>query len=131
MGAVSVRVRCGSCTYRANDNTSCDYFFITGHTRMAQPPEKCTFYKRGERCETPKEPQAPASLRANRVYDLDRAKRMWKAGATDREIAKAIGCSRGHVTCWRRNNGLRVNRERARKKGGREHGKAVRGTSGL
>ena len=110
-----MKVRCGTCIYRAKDNISCDFYFITGHTRKAQPPEKCTFYKRGDRCETPKEPQVPASTRktlcGQRTYDLDLAMQMWTAGATDREIALAIGSSLKHVAGWRHNNRLRVNPE--------------------
>ena len=109
-------IRCGSCVYRSKSQLyRCDYSSITGCTRKAQPPEKCTFYKRGNRRETPKKPQGLAAprkmLAANRVYDLDRAMQLWTAGATDREIAEAIGSSRKHVAGWRKNNRLRVNRE--------------------
>lgn len=40
------KIRCGSCLYRASDLVPwrCDYVAIVGHTRLAQPPEKCKYY---------------------------------------------------------------------------------------
>lgn len=45
--------RCGQCMFRARkeDVFRCDYASIMGKTRKAQPPERCTYFRAGERRE--------------------------------------------------------------------------------
>ena len=40
---------CKKCVFRAvNRPWLCDYETVTGHTRLAEPPKKCTHFKEGE-----------------------------------------------------------------------------------
>lgn len=45
--------KCKTCKYRAyhSEIYSCDYIFITGHSRGCDPGNKCTKYKKGNRIE--------------------------------------------------------------------------------
>ncbi len=97
---------------------SCDYMQITGHSKIAQIPDKklrrdyrhCPVYD--NRKPAPKE-RIP-SERAQSKYDWSKGRELYNGGATDREIAEALGCSREAVKWWRRRNRLTVNAEKDR-----------------
>ncbi|MBR3293599.1 MAG: hypothetical protein IKI69_04140 [Oscillospiraceae bacterium] len=96
-------------------DNSCDYLMITGRSRIAQIPEKEQRRNWGAcPCYTPK-------TRARRygpgvqpyTYDWALGTRLYRAGATDRELAKALGCSVANVKYWRGRSGLPANRKGA------------------
>lgn len=108
--------KCPTCRFRSDSKLhDCNYLFITGHSRKAQPPEECTFYEPGEPVDATKQPvviqketrkREPSPARR---YDWDLALQMWKDGACDREIGEAIGCKRATVNNWRHTMGLSCN----------------------
>lgn len=102
----------------------CNYADITGKTRTGQlPPEQldpanCPLYKKGQRVMVTLEPlQFPGSnpkkdvdrARSNSggktKYDWDRARELYGDGATDRQIAAALGCNPHTVYHWRQRSG--------------------------
>ena len=96
--------KCRSCIFKAKRGTmhKCDYASLTGHTRMAVPPEKCVNYVPNN---------APgAKTRAPRTKpDWEAAMALYKRGLNDVEIAEQIGCSKYTVYEWRKRTGLHAN----------------------
>ena len=111
--------RCETCVFRAEKNCAfqCNYLALTGHTRLAVPPEDCTHYMQGDRLETQEqtarflqeleEKQKKPDKR--RKYDWGRAEKLYRAGANDAEIAKELGASATAVYQWRRRMKLSAN----------------------
>ncbi len=106
-----------SCRYWSSPGTgignNCDYMTLTGKSRIAQIPDRkmrsdfdrCPLYEKGKR---PK--LGPVKFGDVRTkYDWALGAQMYKAGATDREIAEALGCTRENVKYWRRNHKLPPN----------------------
>lgn len=111
--------RCKDCFYRARESSVhlCDYASMTGHTRKAQPPEKCTYYQKECR------PREAGKAAGRQQHDWAGAMALWKAGKTDPEIAKAIGVGRQSVRNWRMRNSLSSNWNREKENGGLETAK--------
>lgn len=83
---------------------------------MAEPPEQCTYFRRGDRLETPeKAKQYLEKMRAKALkqqrpkYDWAKAEELYRAGMNDSEIAAAIGCSISGAATWRKRKGLKAN----------------------
>lgn len=93
---------------------SCDYLMITGRSRIAQIKDKrqrrdfgsCPCYSKGRRKWRPRQ-KLPYEMRA--TYDWSLGTRLYRAGASDREIAAELGCSPSGVMYWRRKMGLPAN----------------------
>ena len=114
------KAKCDRCVYQAQPGADylCNYFGITGHTRLAVPPEKCRHFREGERIERPRRrtelPERPAvkqrnAGRSHPRYDWERGKDLYERGLTDGEIAKELGCDTNTVHRWRRKLGLPAN----------------------
>ncbi len=124
--------RCDTCVFRTEITKKyrCDYLALTGHTRLAEPPEACTHYIRGDRLETPEQAtklltkmEEKRQKRAKRrKYDWGKAEKLYRAGANDTEIALALGCCKPAVCQWRRRMKLPANT-----KAGGLHGKRAEG----
>lgn len=103
---------------REHASHSCDYMMLTGRSRIKQIPDpklrsdfsRCPLFERGSRKRLKKAKHEHAAP-SNTKYDWDKAREMYDAGATDREIFTALGCSRKTVQYWRRKNELKPNRE--------------------
>lgn len=81
----------------------CDYASITGHTRMAVPPEKCISYE-------PEKGEMGELIRKTRAKpDWAAAMILYERGMNDAEIAAQMGCSRYTVQGWRYRNKLHAN----------------------
>lgn len=94
--------KCATCVYRTRPGLlyKCDYASMTGHTRLAVPPEKCRHYT----------PEGKAPERKTRTRpDWDAAMILWERGMNDAEIAAQMGCSRYTVQGWRYRNKLHAN----------------------
>lgn len=117
--------RCGKCRYRAKrtDGYRCNYCLITGHTRRAAPPERCRYFRAGNRIEPKsaeadrlravirekeKRPRAPGAGAKPR-FDWDEARRLYDRGANDGEIGRVLGCRPQTVKSWRKRRGLPAN----------------------
>lgn len=95
-------------------DNSCDYMMLTGRSRIAQIPDKAQ-RRNWAAC-----PCYETKTKARRygpgvhpyTYDWALGTRLYRAGATDREIAEALGCSRGNVEYWRRKRKLPANRRK-------------------
>ena len=118
-------IRCKECVFRGKPGKNmCDYAWLVGHTRRAQPPEKCTYFIAGEKLETPeaaaeflgkrkapgaeevqRKPEKPGRKKVN----WERAEELYRTGANDGEIAREIGVSPPTVCNWRRRNQLTAN----------------------
>lgn len=112
--------RCESCVFRAEKNCAfqCNYLALTGHTRLAEPPEECSRYIQGDRLETQeqtarflqelavKQQKKPDK---RRKYDWGRAEELYRAGANDGEIAKELGACATAVYQWRKRMKLPAN----------------------
>ena len=117
------KVRCGKCMFRAIPAApyTCNYCYITGTTRKAQPAEKCRFFRAGERIEPERwaamaaqerlraaEDQKPKTGKP-RKCDWNQARKLYDQGLSDEEIGQAIGCKRSTVCTWRKKNNLPFN----------------------
>ena len=62
-------MKCERCVFRAQASAGyrCDYCAITGHTRLAVPPEKCLHFQKGERIDRSEEKAAPLGVEALRT----------------------------------------------------------------
>lgn len=99
----------------ANPGHSCDYMMLTGRSRIKQIPDphvrknfsRCPLFEAGKRkrLKTAK-PIVPSRTK----YDWDKARVLYDAGATDREIFETIGCTQKNVQWWRGKNKLPCNR---------------------
>ena len=112
--------RCGECRFRGDgfDLVGCDYATITGKTRHAQPPEKCTYFVPGPRMskaeyrkmreQVMKRKRAPGAG-AKEKHDWDKARELYEKGKNDGEIARALGVRPQVVCAWRVRNQLKAN----------------------
>lgn len=107
--------KCEGCRYRGTD-IPCEYILITGRSPQSQgahiDPEGeggCELYERGEQNDR----RESAHMRWNawkrqhhkRINDR-KAMALYSDGASDGEIAAALGVSKGGVAHWRRARGL-------------------------
>ncbi|MBR5342579.1 MAG: hypothetical protein IK149_01635 [Oscillospiraceae bacterium] len=114
-----------SCKYwrdpTANAFHSCDYMMLTGRSRIKQIEDprlrkdygRCPLFEPGKR---PKLRKVKPGLRGTK-YNWAVGMALYRSGATDREIAEELGCSRKAVQWWRRNHKLPCNREDERDTG--------------
>ena len=115
-------MRCKECAFRGKPGKNmCDYAWLVGHTRKAQPPEKCTYFIAGEKLETSEaaaeflkkraEPKAVETQTkpGRKTVNWERAEELYRTGANDGEIAREIGVSPPTVCNWRRRNQLTAN----------------------
>lgn len=119
------RAKCDTCAFRAEEHRifRCNYVYLTGHTRMAEPPEKCTYFRKGKRLESPKETErflaSGAKFAGTRTrrpgagakakYDWSIAWTLYGQGKNDGEISRVMGVASNTVTSWRRREGLPAN----------------------
>lgn len=125
-GKEGKKVKCERCVFRAQASAGyrCDYCAITGHTRLAVPPEKCLHFQKGERIDRSEEKAAPLGVEALRTmgrqsrksrggskpkYDWERGRQLYAQGKNDREIGKELGCDPHTVYLWRKKSGLAAN----------------------
>lgn len=109
--------KCDWCMFRARYRTyRCNYAYLTGHTRQAEPPEQCTHFRAGKRIETPEEAKAMLDRQERKAVRKVRPKTDWKKGLelyhqglSDREIAKALNVAASTICGWRKRNGLPPN----------------------
>lgn len=97
-------------------DNSCDYLMITGRSRIAQIPEK-EQRRNWEACpcyETTRKLVRRGPGMHPYTYDWSLGTRLYREGATDQEIAEALGCSLGNVGYWRRRQGLPANKKGAK-----------------
>lgn len=83
---------------------NCGYMDITGRSRIAQlPPD----LRKPCDCPLNKKRRKPVDDRPRAERDgwADKAEAMYDAGATDKEIAAAVGCDPKYVREWRLNTG--------------------------
>lgn len=134
MGYTERRHECKrrNCQYHAPawSNNGCDYASITGKTRAGQlPPDqrdpaRCPLYKPGRRTRgtltslqlkgsTPNKDRQPAHSNSGgkTKYDWERARKLYGDGATDRQIAAALGCNPHAVYNWRQRSGYLLKNE--------------------
>ena len=102
------RCRHPDCIYRASKDVQgkydfhCNYLFMTGRCRTAGLPERLKLPGNCPRYVPDGTSPAEISTRDWR----DEARRFYDAGATDHEIAEALGISYERVNRWRRAEGL-------------------------
>lgn len=108
------RAKCERCTFRAQAGAAyrCDYFAITGHTRLAAPPEKCRHFQTGARIERTQEkkaafveatPQTKVRRGGSKTkYDWGYGRALYDQGKNDVEISRELGCDTNTVHRWRR-----------------------------
>ena len=113
--------RCKECVFRGTPGKNmCDYAWLTGKTRKAQPAEKCTYFIRGPRLATKEQAEKfleglhkktdTEKKRGGPVkYDWEKAEAMYAAGASDGEIARELGASSTAVFQWRKRMKLPAN----------------------
>lgn len=126
------KLRCHECMFRADPLKlwGCNYEGVTGHTRMAQPPEKCTYFRKGERLQdrhTGTEALRPDRVRRDNAkrlpppvepkYDWEKAQELYALGKNDGEIARVLECPPNSVRSWRRRNNLPANAKAGGKRG--------------
>lgn len=117
VAAVSKKFRCKheDCIYRAQPDSAegyinthaCNYFFLTGRSRIAQhppgrrDPSQCILYmpREGGKVYMNRRTTAP-------VWE-PLAFKMHKQGASDREIAAAVGVSPSTIYVWRVKHGIK------------------------
>lgn len=112
---------CGTCMFRTEGYAlhKCDYAAITGKTRMAEPPENCTHYKKGpkieagmykvlQEAEDAGRKRAPGAG-AKPKHDWDLALRLYKKGYNDGEISRVMGLRPQAVQAWRKRKKLPAN----------------------
>lgn len=108
--------KCDACVFRAEAHQGyrCNYVWLMGHTRRAEPPEACTYFRAGKRLESPEKAEQFINGRkrqpkAKTKYDWGRAEQLYREGRNDGEIARVIGCTPGGVLTWRKRKGFTVN----------------------
>lgn len=104
------RCRRPDCAFRARDVGhvyGCNYFFLTGKSRIAQHPEgqrapaQCKLYiKRGS------EKVVVENRRPNEPVWTTLALSMYKQGETDEQIASVLGLKAWQIAHWRKKNNL-------------------------
>ena len=103
--------------FRARYRTyRCNYASLMGHTRRAQPPEQCTYFREGKRMETPEEAKAmldkqtrKAARKVRDKTDWGRGLELYHQGLIDKEIAKELKVVSSTICGWRKRNGLSPN----------------------
>ncbi len=115
------RAKCERCMFRAQAGAAyqCDYCAITGHTRLAAPPETCRHFQAGARIERNQENKAafveatprPKVRRGGSQpkYDWGYGRALYDQGKNDVEISRELGCAPDTVHRWRRKLGLPAN----------------------
>ena len=84
---------------------TCDYMMLTGHSRIAQIKDRkirgdfarCPVFEKGQR---QKQRNIEPDTRPVR-YDWTLGRKLYKEGASDREIGDALGCDKKTVRQWR------------------------------
>lgn len=122
---------CTKCVFRAvNRMWLCNYETVTGHTRLAVPPERCKHFKEGEPARQTGfellEKLRRAENQENRrksgpkeKYDWSIAKKLHEQGKSDSEIAEVMGCYASVVRLWRKRSNLPINIKPRKKKVGK------------
>ena len=116
---------CEGCVH-ASRAGGCDYLLHTGHSRGCPPGEACAVKDTGQRprrtCQLPpRRSDWDEYRRTAATYALERdetALRLYAAGASDPEIARATGWGVTSVRSWRRQTGRAANTKRKKE----EHG---------
>lgn len=116
------RAKCERCVFRAPTGADyrCDYCAISGHTRLAAPPEKCLHFQEGKRIERAREkpqtfaqavprPKVRRGGGSTPKYDWGRGRALYDQGKNDVEISRELGCGQKTVYRWRRKLGLAAN----------------------
>ncbi len=93
---------------------SCEYLTLTGKSRIKQIPDRrqrrnydaCPCFEPGK-----KPTLRPIRRTEHCKYDWTLGMALYRAGATDRQIAETVGCTRKTVQWWRRKNKLSANRD--------------------
>ena len=117
--------KCDSCVFRAGkgEPNHCDYAALTGRTRKAEPPERCTHRIEGKRLETreeanrlldsqaktPKKKEPAKATKEIKRIDWELGRKLYDEKQSDAEIAEALGCTSSAVTGWRKRRGLPPN----------------------
>ena len=120
---MSKKPNCKKCIFRAKsyDPHRCNFLFVTGHTRKAEPPETCKDFREGARMEQreylllqeglqekAKRQRAPGAGKKEK-FDWSIARRLYDEGKNDGEIGKAMGINPRSVKSWRNRNDLPAN----------------------
>lgn len=114
---------CKKCIFRAKsyEKHGCNFLFVTGHTRKAEPPETCKDFREGARMERreylllqeglqekAKRQRAPGGGRKEE-HDWDKARKPYDEGYNDGQIARVMGLRPQTVCEWRKRNNLPAN----------------------
>jgi len=94
------------CEYWCNESGSCDYEWITGCKLPCEPGKNCDFNP--ERGPISNKPRSKTGGK-KATWDTKKGMELYKAGATDTEIAEAVGISRATIANWRFRNKLPEN----------------------
>lgn len=116
------RAKCERCMFRAPEGADyrCDYCAVTGHTRLAVPPEMCLHFREGKRIDRSQEKTEPFHETVPRTmarhggrstpkYNWRWGKVLYDQGKNDVEISRELGCDPHTVYRWRRKLGLTAN----------------------
>jgi len=124
--ATGKKDRCEECVYRGYNMSQnrCDFALLTGRTRKAQPPEKCSYFIPGPRLVSthvtlPGEEAAyvkATGLRPRTKYDWDAVMCLYRKGMNDGEISRETGIPKRTVHGWRYRNHLPSNAGTGKKK---------------
>lgn len=82
---------CNGCVYWAKTTRSCDYIFVEDRMRPCPPGDACTVRL------TPRE-----VAMSKATWDTQKAKGMWQAGFTDKDIAQEVGTTAASISYYRR-----------------------------
>lgn len=102
-----------ACQLQANrEEYTCDYLLHNGHPRslICPPGELCTVKSTVPRESIPDAEQPALGTAGRRLcWDQAEARRLWKLGLSDAEIARRVGTVRQNVRAWRLRRGLKAN----------------------
>lgn len=90
----------------------CDYMLHNGKARslICPPGELCTVKSTVPRITIPAIEQPALGTAGRRLcWDQNEAKRLWKLGMSDAEIARRVGTARQNVRAWRLRRGMKAN----------------------
>lgn len=134
MGRIKPRPGCEGCIHVSYQG-GCDYLLHTGHGRGCPPGEGCVVKDTGKRakpgCQLPPDrvgewsdrywrPSKPTPS-AVALENDETALRLYAAGASDPEIARATGWGVSTVRSWRRRTGRPANPKRKKDRHGSEN----------
>lgn len=85
---------CAGCFFLGRNLGNCDYWLIMDALRPCPPGKDCTV----------KTKKAPPGYEDMMRWDTGFAKRMYDRGASDVEIARAVGANISEVKCYRKRN---------------------------